>query len=80
MEFLIYNGIEFHRFGPANIFAEFSHIKSPIWYMKVICITYIKTMDISISLEVIIEYVSNISINVFIHESANSVIIYVSYI
>ena len=48
--------------------------------MKVICITNIKTMDISISLEVIIEYVSNIAINVFIHESANSVIIYVSYI
>ena len=35
--------------------------------MKVICITNIKTMDISISLEVIIEYVSNIAINVFIH-------------
>ena len=48
--------------------------------MKVICIANIKTMDISISLEVIIEYVNNIAINVFIYESANRVIIYVSYI
>ena len=40
--------------------------------MEVICIKNIKTMDISISLEVIGEYASNIAINVFIHESANS--------
>ena len=46
--------------------------------MKVICIANIKTMDIFISLEVIIECVSNIAINIFIQESANSVIIYVS--
>ena len=48
--------------------------------MKIISITNIKTMGISISFEVIIEYVSNIAINVFIHENANSVIINVSYI
>ena len=48
--------------------------------MKIICIAIIKTMDISVSLEVFVEYVSNIAINVFIHESTNSIIIYVSYI
>ena len=48
--------------------------------MKIICIANIQSMDISISLEKIVVYISNISMHVFIHKSANDILIYVNLI